>query len=136
MNTHSLSCRPVSNPVVSRLVASIDKAEESGASQYLLDQARAAAASSAAEVACAEQLHGCSASHSHQGTPEALQLFEVTIKQAKAFPRLEVSSPKGMAYDSVCFVDGMTCKSYHNTCLVPFMKRCHDAISRRRSHCW
>ena len=76
--------------VILRLEASIDKAAESGASQHVLDLALAAAASSKAEVACAEQLRESTASHSQQGTPEALQLLEDTIREAQTFYRLEV----------------------------------------------
>ena len=95
----NLACRPVTKAVVLRLEASIDKAEESGASQHLLDLARAAAASSMAEVACADQLRESTASHSSQGTHEELQLLEATIKEAQAFYRLEVSLLTYMAPD-------------------------------------
>lgn len=84
-------CRPVSKGVASSIKASVEKAEGSAASQYLLDLVRAAAESAQAEVACAEQLQECTASHSQQGSPEALQLLEDTIEKALTFFRLKVS---------------------------------------------
>ncbi len=80
----------MSKAAVINLQARIDLAEESAASQHLLDLAKAAAASSRAEVACAERLQECTASHSQQGSPEALQLLEDTIAEAQSFYRLEV----------------------------------------------
>lgn len=84
--------RPVTKYVVDRLEEVLLEGEEKGvpASAFLLEIYRLALATSQAELACGKQLAECTTTSSQQGTAEALQLLQDTIKEALGFPRLKV----------------------------------------------